>query len=579
MTLSIAPALPALVTAALLAVAMVAPVTAQSPTTPSSPDPFGWLEDIHGPRAMAWVAQQNAHAAAVLEADPRYETFRRQALAIFTAPDRIPDPEFLGGAIANFWQDGDHVKGLWRRTTPTSFASARPAWATLVDFDALSATEGRNWIFKGADCLPPEDRLCLLRISDGGGDAVEIREFDTAARSFVPGGFHFTSGKQDISWLDADTLLVGRDWGPGTMTQSGYPYVIKQLRRGQALADAREVYRGKPDDVAAAARVLRDAAGRIAVVIIERHIGFFETEFFTLDQAGATHPLNLPRKSTVEGYLAGRLIVRLNEDWSATPRHPAFEAGALVAVDPVGGGVAPIVQPTARQTIDAVAVTRSRVMVKLLDDVNGIVDVYAPAGDAWSRLRLDLPKGSALDIRAADPASDRAYVAAESFLEPTTLWAVDAATGSVARIKALPPRFDASGDVTEQHFAISTDGTRVPYFLVRPRSMKPDGATPVQMFGYGGFQVSLTSRLPPRTRQIVARARRRLCFGEHPRRRRVRTCLARGGAPRKPPARLRRLRGRGAGPDRPRHHLTAPPRHLWAVQRRRADQRRDHPAP
>jgi prolyl oligopeptidase len=446
---------------------------------------------------MAWVEKQNARTAGVLEADPRYQTFHREALAIFTAQDRIPEPDFLGAGIANFWQDATHVKGLWRRATPASFASASPAWETLIDLDALSKAEGRNWIFKGADCLAPDDRLCLVRLSDGGGDAVEIREYDTVAGAFVAGGFHFASGKQEVAWLDADTLLVGRDWGPGTLTPSGYPFVLKRLKRGQALADAAEVYRGDAADVAAAPHVLRDASGKVAVVLIERHVGFFETDYFRLGADGAVHALDLPKKSDVQGYLAGRLIVSLNEDWAAGADRPAFAAGALVAVDPATGATQLIARPSATQTIDTVAVTRGRVLVKLLDNVSGALDVYAPVDGGWTRRRLDLPKGSALDIVAADHGSDHAYVAAESFLEPTTLWAVDAAAGTVAKVKNLAPRFDASRDVVEQHFVASADGTRVPYFLVRPKTMKYDGSTPTLMFGYGGFQVSLTPTYHP----------------------------------------------------------------------------------
>jgi prolyl oligopeptidase len=499
MTLSFLTLSPILAAAVIFAAAT--PVLAATPDLPSAApgaiDPFAWLEDIHGARALAWVARQNARTAAVLETDPRYDTFHQQALDILTAEDRIPDPDFLGEDIENFWQDATHVKGVWRRTTPASYASETPAWETLLDLDALSKAEAKNWIFKGDQCLAPADRLCLVRLSDGGGDAVEIREYDTQAKAFVPGGFHFDIGKQDVAWVDADNLLVARDWGPGTMTQSGYPFVIKRLGRGQSPADAVEIYRGAPEDVGASPRVYRDADGKVAVVVLERHVAFFETDYVILGADGATHPLDLPKKSELQGYLAGRLIVSLNEDWAAGPAHPAFTAGSLIALDPQSGAASLIVQPTATQTIDTVAVTRSRVLVKLLDNVSGALDVYAPEGGGWTRRRLALPTGSALEITAADHGSDRAYVSAESFLEPTTLWAVDAAAGTVTKVKSLAPRFDASRDVTEQHFAVSTDGTRVPYFLVRPKAMKLDGSTPTLMFGYGGFQVSETPTYHP----------------------------------------------------------------------------------
>jgi prolyl oligopeptidase len=486
--------------AAALVFAAASPIMAASTApsaTPGSTDPFAWLEDIHGARALAWVARQNARTAAVLETDPRYAEFHRQALDLLTAADRIPEPDFLGEDIENFWQDATHVKGVWRRATPASYATRAPVWETLLDLDALSKAEGRNWIFKGAHCLAPADRFCLVRLSDGGGDAVQIREYDTRARAFVAGGFHLDVGKQDVEWLDADTLIIARDWGPGTMTQSGYPFVVKLLKRGQPPAEAVEVYRGAPEDVGVAPSVLRDADGKVAVVVLMRHIGFFETDYVVLGPDGGTRRLEMPRKSDLQGFLAGRLIVSLNEDWAAGVGHPAFAAGSLVAVDPSSGAASLIVAPTATQTIDTVAVTRGRVLVKLLDKVSGALDVYAPDGAGWTRRRLALPAGSALEITAADHGSDHAYVSAESFLEPTTLWSVDAATGEVEKTKSLAPRFDASRDTVEQHFAVSADGTRVPYFLVRPKAMKPDGSTPTLMFGYGGFQVSETPTYHP----------------------------------------------------------------------------------
>jgi len=490
-----------LIFVAALTASLAGAALAQSPALPSidplAPDPFAWLEDIHGPRALEWVKTQNARTAQRLETDPRYETFHREALALFTAKDRIPFPEFLGREVDNLWQDDAHVKGLWRRTTPASYRLAQPDWETLIDLDALSKAEGKNWIWKGATCLPPADRLCLVHLSNGGGDAVEVREFDTVAKAFVPGGFHFDAGKQTIDWLDADTLLAARDWGPGTLTQSGYPFILKTLKRGQGLDQAAEVYRGSPSDVRVGPRVLRDPDGRVAEVLIDHNVSFFQTDYLELAPDGRTRRLDLPKKNDLQGYLVGRIVLSVNENWAAGDRHPAFKAGSLVAYDPKTGAADLIVQPTPTQTIDAVGVTRSRVLVQLLDNVNGALEVYAQGAGGWTHQRLALPQGSALTIRAADHGSDRAYIASESFLEPTALWAVDAATGQVAKVKQLSPQFDGSRDVVEQHFAVSTDGTRIPYFLVRPKAMKLDGSTPVQMFGYGGFLVSETPTYRP----------------------------------------------------------------------------------
>jgi prolyl oligopeptidase len=462
-----------------------------------TPDPYAWLEDIHSARSMAWVQEQNVRTAKVLEADPRYDSFRRQALAIFTAKDRIPYPGFLGEDLVNLWQDETHVNGVWRRTSPESYKTAEPAWETLIDLDALSKTEGRKWFFKSAICLPPSDRRCLVRLSDGGTDAVEIREFDTVAKAFVPGGFRFPAGKQDVAWLDENTLIVSRDWGPGTLTTSGYPFVVKRVKRGEALDAATEIYRGAPDDVQVVARDYRDPGGALAHVIIERAVSAYHSDFFAVEAGGAPRPLDIPAKSNLRGYVAGRMIVSIDEAWPARAGHRAFSAGSLVAFDPKSGGAELIVQPTAAQTVNDARVTRNGVLVELLDNVNGTVKAFATSAQGWTGRHLDFPEGSALTIWSADKESDRAFVVSESFLEPPTLWGVDAVTGATTKVKALAPKFDASQDVTEQHFATSADGTRIPYFLVRPKGMKPDGSTPLQMFGYGGFLVSETPSYRP----------------------------------------------------------------------------------
>jgi prolyl oligopeptidase len=486
------------VAASLLAGAALAQAPHLPSASPGAPDPFGWLEEIHGQRALAWVAQQNTRTAHVLEDDPRYAQFHQEALAIFTAKDRIPTPGLLGEGVDNLWQDAAHPHGLWRVTTAQDYRSADPHWRTLIDLDVLSAAEGHSWFFKGAACLPPDDRLCLVRLSDGGGDAVEVREFDTQTGAFVEGGFHFPRAKLDVEWLDADTVLVATDFGPGTLTSSGYPFVVKMVKRGQSLDQAREVFRGAPTDVRASSRILRDGEGRVTDVLIAHNVSFFQNVFLELQPDGSARRLDLPRKIDLYGELNGRLILGINEDWPANGAHGAFRAGDLVGFDPKTGGAGLIFRPSPVQTIEAAAVTRGAVLIQMLDNVLGAVEVFHPqSSGAWTHERLSLPGGSTLDIVASSRQSDRAYVTSESFLEPTALWEVGDAAAGTSRIKALPPKFDASRDVMEQRFATSKDGTRIPYFLVHRKDMKLDGSTPVQMFGYGGFQLSETPLYKP----------------------------------------------------------------------------------
>ena len=483
----------------LLATAAAASVlTAGAVAQTAGADSFQWLEDIEAPRSLAWVTAQNARTASVLETDKRYETFRRQAFDIFSAPDRIPEPQFLAGGLANFWQDGAHPRGVWRRTTAAGYRQAQPPWETLLDLDALAKAEGRDWIWKGAECLPPAERRCLVRLSDGGKDAVELREYDTETKRFVPGGFRIPEGKSGVSWVDADTLLVARDWsGTGAdLTRSNYPYVVKELKRGQPLSAAREVFRGEKTDVRADARVLRED-GRVRAVLLERGLSFFTSAHFLLTDHGPQR-LPLPAKAQVAGLVDGRLVFTAREPFAGRDAGSlfAYDLAALQA-DPASARPELIFQPGPTQAIQSVRRTRGRVLITLLDDVHGAVDSWSHGPGGWTRARLPLPADQALTVHDTGEADDRLFAYSEGFLTPPTLWLADAASGRVEKLRSLPDRFDGSKDVVEQRFATSADGTRVPYWLVRPKAMKPDGSTPTQMFGYGGFEVSETPAYKP----------------------------------------------------------------------------------
>src|SRR5580692_209071 len=275
----------AAVTATFPAVRLFAETPPVTQTTTTSDDPYLWLEDIHGERAMTWVDKENARSLAVLKGDPRYEALHQDALKIVNATDRVPAPELVGATVYNFWQDPTNVRGLWRRTTPASYATATPAWETVLDLDQLSADEKANWVWHGADCPPPHYRRCLIALSDGGEDADTVREFDPTTKSFVDGGFTLPRSRQDIAWLDDDTLILARDWGPGTMTASNYAFVVKLLKRGQSLDQATEVYRGKPDDVLVAPSVLHDADGD-TLTLITRAKDFYHSETYQLTPKG-----------------------------------------------------------------------------------------------------------------------------------------------------------------------------------------------------------------------------------------------------------------------------------------------------
>jgi prolyl oligopeptidase len=456
-------------------------------------DPFLWLEEIDSPAALAWVRTQNARSLALLESDPRYPALLAEARAVITAPDRIPYPSFLGDHLANFWQDEAHVRGLWRRTTLDSFRTAEPRWETLLDIDALTAAEQRNWVFHGAMSLPPDYRHCLVALSDGGKDASELREFDLAAATFVANGFYLSEAKQSAVWLDDDTLLVARDWGPGTLTASGYPFIVKKLRRGAPLDAAEQIFAGTASDVSVGASVLRDPDGVVRGIGINRQVSFFESERYLLTDHGPLR-LPVPLRSSFRAFIAGQLVFSLEQDWG-----PDFPTGALVSLDLAAcladpQGVTPtlILAPGPRESIEDAAATRSRLLVTIYRNVQGAAASCRFDSGAWHASPLPLPKNASVHIAASTNRDDRAFVDVAGFLDPNTLWLVEPGAGEAAPVKSLPSRFDSSGHVVEQFEATSSDGTLVPYFVIRPKALRVDGSAPTVLYGYGGFQVSLT---------------------------------------------------------------------------------------
>lgn len=494
-----------LTSAAMAQTASSAPPAAPTPASgfasSEATDPYVWLEEVEGERAMAWVREHNARSLGVLQGDPRYETLHQEALAIVQAQDRIPSPGFThDGHIDNFWQDAQHVRGLWRRTTLDSYRTATPEWATILDVDALAAAEGQNWVYKGATCLPPEERYCLISLSNGGKDAVTLREFDSVTKTFVEGGIVLAESKGGAAWIDKDTLLVSRDFGPGTLTNSGYPMVVKRMKRGQGLDQAETLFTGQPTDVSVSGYTLRDADGVVKAVLINRSVDFYSSETWRVTDDGALTQLQLPPKSDISGLVDGRLLVSLKQDWTA-PSGQDFKTGDLIAWPLetwLADQAAPaqlVLRPTERQAIEGVNVTRNRLVVALYDNVRGSVRVYTPSPQGsdgeWAHTTLDLPQNVSVGVGSASEKDDKVFVSVTGYLNPSSLWLADAATGAVDQVKSMPAKFDATGMTVDQHEARSADGTLIPYFVVHKADMPLDGSNPTLLYGYGGFESSL----------------------------------------------------------------------------------------
>ena len=456
-------------------------------------DPYGWLEDIDGARSLEWVHQHNDATAQRLGAQPGYAELHRDAMAALTSKSRIPGVAQQGSYLYNLWQDEEHPRGLYRRTTLAEFRKENTAWEILLDIDALSKAEGKLWAFGGANFLAPDHKRCLVHLAPGGGDAAEVREFDVDTKTFVTGGFFLPSAKSRVAWRDADSLYVGTDFGPGSLTKSGYPRLVKIWSRGTPLSAATPLYEGKETSVASNAFVVR-TPGNADIHLLSENLTFWTNRVSQIVD-GKLVPLAVPPTARVTDGYRGRLVLWLQEDWNF--RGTTYPTGAVVLADLAAlrgeaGHVDLVVAQTEHSFVRGVNATAKGLLVSTLDDVRGRLSRYTLGAQGWTHEPVPFPDNGTLQIQSADDDTGDAIVEFQTFLTPPGLYFVAASGGAPELLKAQAPNFDGSRFVVTQNWAVSADGTRIPYFLVAAKGLKLDGTNPVWMFSYGGFGNSLT---------------------------------------------------------------------------------------
>lgn len=453
-------------------------------------DPYLWLEEVEGAKALDWVRAQNARSLAVLEAVPAFDALQGDALAILTSRERIPLGQIRNGQVYNFWQDATHVRGLWRRASVASYRGGKPAWETLIDYDALARAEDRNWIRGPVLCLSPEYRHCMVQLSDGGTDAAYWREFDSAAKAFVKGGFSLPEAKSRVAWIDRDTLLIGMDTGQGSLTSSGYARTLRVWRRGTDYRSAPIFVEGTAGDVAVWPRVEQD--GGTAQLFGRQAVSFFESRYHYAAGAGGTpRVLPLPPNADLEGVLDGQAIFMLREPWAHGGRH--YDQGAVVAYDLARDTASLVFRPTEVQAVGSVEVGKSSIVIQYLQDVAGrAARVIREAGGQWTAREIAVPDNGVVKLVSAGGGTDDVLIGFESLTTPNTLLYVEAGN-QVSTVMKAPAFYDASDVIVEQRFATSADGTRVPYFVMGKKAVIAAGNAPTVQYGYGGF---LASTLP-----------------------------------------------------------------------------------
>ncbi len=479
------------------ALSVSASVLAQNPTMPTAPtdDPYLWLEDVEADKSLDWVRARNAVSKEQLAKDPGFETLRSELLTILDSNARIPYVGKMGDYYYNFWRDKTNPQGVWRRTTPAEYRKDAPAWEVLLDIDALGKAEGTNWVWGGAECLRPDYDRCLINLSRGGADATVTREFDVSDRAFVKGGFERPEAKGDLGWIDIDTVYVGTDFGPGSMTSSGYARIAKEWKRGTPMAEAKVVYEGQDSDIAVGA--FHDDTPGFERDFVYRGLTFFTNELHLRGKDGSLTKLELP-DGTQKGVVREWLSVELRQPWTIGGEEHA--AGSLLAInidDFLAGkrDFDVLFAPTENTSLASSGATKDYFFINVLEDVKNRIYVLMPGPDGWKREPLvGAPSFGTVGISAVDAEESNDYfMTVTDYLTPTSLRMGSIGTAPET-IKQLPAFFDASPYEIKQHFATSEDGTRVPYFMVSRKDLALDGDNPTLLYGYGGFEVSETPR-------------------------------------------------------------------------------------
>lgn len=455
-------------------------------------DPYLWLEDVQGEKALEWVKAQNKDSVAVLEAVPGFKEMYEKNLEIMNSNKRVPFAGKLGDYFYNFWRDAEHVRGFYRRTTLEEYRKDDPKWETILDIDELAQKEGENWVYKGMTPLYPDYKRALLRLSRGGADAAVVREFDIETKSFVKDGFYLPEAKSSVSWRDIDSVYVGTDFGEGSLTKSGYPRIVKIWKRGTPLADAVTIFETPETSVSASGYRMFSEEGNIDFV----HEGVtFYVQHYYIIKDGKTEKIDIPQDADITGYFKKQFLVQLKSDWKVGDK--TYKQGAILVgkVDDIIAGKKDfhvLIEPRERFSISSIASTKSSLLVTVLDNVVGKLYQYTQDDKGqWHNKQVPFEDNGTINVFNTNEKSDDYFVIYQNLLTPGSLYMVSGKDGKIEKLKNQPDFFDPKPYTVKQLEAVSKDGTRIPYFVVMGKNTKMDGNNPTLLYGYGGFEVSL----------------------------------------------------------------------------------------
>ncbi len=456
-------------------------------TADDGDDPYLWLEDVEGERALDWVRGQNDSTFAELRENELFQSLYREAFSILTADERIPEGQIIGDDFHSFWQDESAVRGHWRRTDIESFKTGQPDWEIVLSVDELADSEHENWVWQGVNCLGGDSDRCLVELSRGGKDESVYREFSLTDKAFVDDGFVVPEAKSNVAWLDEDRLLVATNWGDGSLTNSGYAREARLWTRGEPIEESTSLFVAETEDTLLAPFVIRNGDSTYAF-LVRLFADWNETEYRPVVDGKAMPPLDIPLRTAFAGIIDGDVILGLEEVWEHSGER--YTTGDIVTFDLESGETGLVFSPNDKQAVRDVEVGQGSLYLGLLDNVIGRIWRLTRDEDGWQRKELALPDNGVATIVASSSSREDLFVSFENAVQPTTLYHVSG-DNELSTVMSLPAQYDATGVVIRQQFATSADGQSVPYFIVGREDVLEEGDAPAILYGYGGFQIPI----------------------------------------------------------------------------------------
>ncbi|NVO01655.1 MAG: S9 family peptidase [Bacteroidetes bacterium] len=453
-------------------------------------DPYLWLENVDSEKALEWVQKQNDATVQKLSMQKEYQNIYNKSLEIYNSTERIASPSIQGDFIYNFWQDKEHVRGIWRRTAKESYISGTPKWEILLDIDEMCKTDGIKWVFKGASGLYPKYNRFIVNLSKGGGDAVVVKEFDVTTKSFVENGFYIDESKGGASYLDENTLIVSSDFGKGTMTTSGYPNQVKLWKRGTLLKDAKLLYEGDTTDVSTSGYNMQD--NEKSYLMVSQGMTFYTNKTFVWENNKLVK-LDIPEDCDISSLLNNQLILNLKSDWTVNGK--VYKQGSIISANFTSlikgqKELQLVFEPDEFTSISGISSTKNKLLIDILTNVKNELYIYSFQNGTWAKTKVNAPDFGTISLGSTDDFSDQYFFNFQNFLTPSSLYLGDADKNTIKTIKSLPAYFDGSKYTVNQYKAKSNDGTMIPYFVVSSKNMEYNSKNPTLLYAYGGFEVS-----------------------------------------------------------------------------------------